>query len=70
MYSKAILEGKTLTELKEIAKGMNISRVNHLSEQELIYKILDFQASNPPEEDLQKENNASQTKDVEDVLAK
>lgn len=62
MYSKAILEGKTLTELKEIAKGMNISRVNHLSEQELIYKILDFQASNPPEEDLQKENNASQTK--------
>lgn len=62
MYSKAILEGKTLTELKEIAKGMNISRVNHLLEQELIYKILDFQASNPPEEDLQKENNASQTK--------
>lgn len=62
MYSKAILEGKTLTELKEIAKGMNISRVNHLSEQELIYKILDFQASNPPEEDLQKENNAGQTK--------
>lgn len=59
MYSKAILEGKSLEELKEIAKSMNISKLNRLNEQELIYKILDYQAVNPREEETK--NNQDQT---------
>ncbi len=45
MYSKSQLEEKTIDELRAIAKDMNISRISRLNEQEIIYKILDFQAS-------------------------
>ncbi|MEE1097270.1 MAG: transcription termination factor Rho [Bacteroidales bacterium] len=45
MYSKSQLEEKSIDELRTIAKAMNISRISRLNEQEIIYKILDFQAS-------------------------
>ncbi|MBP3253804.1 MAG: transcription termination factor Rho [Bacteroidales bacterium] len=51
MYSKNKLEECSLPELKAIAKQMNIPKTSRLnSAQELIYKILDFQASNPQQE--------------------
>ncbi len=45
MYSKSQLEERSTDELKAIAKAMNINKISRLSAQEIIYKILDFQAS-------------------------
>lgn len=47
MYSKSELAAKAQIELIEIAKGMGIAKATRLDAQELIYKILDHQASNP-----------------------
>jgi len=55
MYDIIELNNKLATELKEIAKELNIPKYETLKKQELIYKILDQQALNPTTEDLQKE---------------
>ena len=47
MYSKSELTSKAHIELIEIAKGMGIAKATRLDAQELVYKILDHQASNP-----------------------
>jgi len=47
MYDIIELNGKLLTELKEIAKTLDIPKINNLKKQDLIYKILDHQALNP-----------------------
>ena len=47
MYSKSELTAKAQIELIEIAKGMGIAKATRLDAQELIYKILDHQASTP-----------------------
>ena len=44
MYDILELNKKLLTELKEVAKQLNIKRVDTLRKQDLIYKILDQQA--------------------------
>ena len=44
MYDILELNKKLLPELKEVAKGMNIKRIESLRKQDLIYKILDQQA--------------------------
>ncbi len=55
MYDIIELNGKLVSELREIAKGLNISKVDKLLKQDLIYKILDYQALNPTTEVLEKE---------------
>mgnify|MGYP001348712646 CR=1 FL=1 len=55
MYDIIELNNKLATELKEIAKDLNIPKYESLKKQELIYKILDHQALNPSPEDLIKE---------------
>ncbi len=55
MYDIIELNNKLATELKEIAKELNVPKFEILKKQELIYKILDQQALNPTTEDLQKE---------------
>jgi transcription termination factor Rho len=57
MYDIAELNNKLLPELKEIAKELNIPKSDGLKKQELIYKILDFQAQNPTKEHLEKEKD-------------
>ncbi|MDD4383950.1 MAG: transcription termination factor Rho [Bacteroidales bacterium] len=44
MYDILELNKKLLPELKDIAKGMNIKRIEALRKQDLVYKILDQQA--------------------------
>jgi transcription termination factor Rho len=44
MYDILELNKKLLPELREIAKGLQIKRVESLKKQDLIYKILDQQA--------------------------
>ena len=52
MYTKEELTKTALVSLIEIAQGLGISRASKLTENELIYKILDHQAANPdPEEE-------------------
>ena len=63
MYDILELNDKLLSDLRQIAKTLNIKRVDSFKKQELIYKILDQQAllaaqSTPvPELKENKENN-------------
>lgn len=48
MYDIIELNGKKVAELRDIAKTLNIKRTDALKKQDLIYRILDEQAINPP----------------------
>lgn len=58
MYDIIELNGKLLTELREIAKELGIPKVYKLKKQELIYKILDYQALNPGDEALKSQKSS------------
>lgn len=58
MYEIEELRSKLLTELKDIARGFGIKKVDSFKKEEIIYKILDMQALNPPEEVLKSETKA------------
>jgi len=47
MYDIIELNGRALNELRDIAKELSIPKFETLKKQDLIYKILDFQAINP-----------------------
>jgi transcription termination factor Rho len=54
MYDILELNKKLLPELKEIAKNMNIKRIESLRKQDLVYRILDQQAIDASEKDSKK----------------
>jgi transcription termination factor Rho len=58
MYDIIELNGKLVADLKEIARNLKIPRYEKLTKQDLIYKILDHQALNPPQDILDKEKKA------------
>ncbi len=60
MYDIVELNGKLVSELREIAKSLEIPKYEKLLKQDLIYKILDHQALNPPQEILEKEQKEAQ----------
>ncbi|MCB0778307.1 MAG: Rho termination factor N-terminal domain-containing protein, partial [Flavobacteriales bacterium] len=47
MFDITELSEKKLSELKEIAKKLNLKKADTLKKQDLIYKILDEQAADP-----------------------
>jgi transcription termination factor Rho len=47
MFQIADLKSKKLPELQDIAKGLNVPKYKQLRKLDLVYKILDLQASNP-----------------------
>lgn len=51
MYDIIELNGKKVAELRDIAKELNIKKTDSLKKQDLIYKILDEQAINPPKKE-------------------
>jgi len=55
MYDIISLDSKELSEIREIAKSMNIPKVDKQDKKDLIYKILDHQALNPTNDILDKE---------------
>ncbi len=59
MYDIISLDTKELFDLKEIARQLNIPKLDKLTKQELIYKILDFQALNPPQDLIEQEKKSS-----------
>ncbi len=62
MYDIIELNGKLVTELRDIAKKLEIAKYEGLKKQDLIYKILDYQALNPTEEVLKKEQKEKKFK--------
>ncbi len=62
MYNKTSLEAKSREELITIADSMDISKTKRLTEQELIYKILDYQAMHPDNQTLESENQPQKKK--------
>jgi transcription termination factor Rho len=59
MYEIEELRSKLLAELKDIAKNFGVKKVDSFKKEELIFKILDAQAVNPPEEVLEIEKRGS-----------
>ncbi len=55
MYDIISLDSKELSEIREIARQLNIPKVDKLEKQDIIYKILDHQALNPSAEILSQE---------------
>ena len=63
MYSKDELSSKAHVQLIEIAKEYGISRASKLSAQELVYKILDHQATSPDNDDNAKKEKLQKYKE-------
>jgi len=60
MYNHNELKSKQLPELKEIASNLNLKRITNVRKEDLIMRILDFQAENPSPETIQKEKKEQQ----------
>jgi len=56
MFEISKLKEKKLSELQEIAEELKISKYKTLKKLDLVYKILDHQASNPDNKDLDKKD--------------
>lgn len=59
MYDIISLGNKDLPEIKEIARQLNIPKIDKLNKQELVYKILDYQALNPSKDILEQEKKTT-----------
>jgi len=60
MFEIAELKGKKLVELQEIAKELKVSKYHQLKKLDLVYQILDIQATNP----IKKESEVKQHKPI------
>ncbi len=69
MYDILELNKKLLPELREIAKELNIKRVDSFKKQELIYKILDQQAIAASEAKTSRKDNISGQRPVKSQMA-
>ncbi|KAF0236121.1 MAG: transcription termination factor [Prolixibacteraceae bacterium] len=69
MYDILELNKKLLTELREIAKELNIKRVESLKKQDLVYKILDAQAIREAGKAEQKTVETEQPKEEKGIKA-
>jgi len=61
MHTIQDLNVRLLSELKEIAEKLGLDNFKKLPKKELIYKILDFQASNPSDEEPLEKTKSSPT---------
>src|SRR5690606_31714493 len=61
MFEISELKAKKLPELQEIAKSLNVPKYRTQKKLDLVYQILDYQASNPTKvKEVLKEEPASQ----------
>ena len=60
MFEISKLKEKKLSELQEIAEELKISKYKTLKKLDLVYKILDHQASNPDEKESDKKIHQNQ----------
>ncbi len=66
MYDILDLNNKKVAELREIADTLSISKPEKLKKQDLVYKILDEQALNPPKKKVN--NQAEEKKTVTETV--
>ncbi len=57
MFEISKLKEKKLSELQEIAEELKISKYKTLKKLDLVYKILDHQASNPKEKEVEQKDS-------------
>ncbi len=62
MYDIIQLNEMLVTDLREIARKLNVPKYDRMLKQDLIYKILDQQALNPSPEDLAREKQEAENK--------
>ena len=62
MFEISKLKEQKISELQEIAEKLNISKYKTLKKLDLVYKILDHQASNPENEEKNSSENKSENK--------
>jgi len=62
MFEISKLKEKKLSELQEIANELKISKYKTLKKLDLVYKILDHQASNPDEKEVEKTEKRQSSK--------
>ena len=62
MFEISKLKEKKLSELQEIANELKISKYKTLKKLDLVYKILDHQASNPDEKEVEKTEKRESSK--------
>ena len=62
MFEISKLKEKKLSELQEIAENLKISKFKTLKKLDLVYKILDHQASNPEEKESNQEKSDDKAK--------
>jgi transcription termination factor Rho len=67
MYDILELNKKLVPELREIAKELNIKRVESYKKQDLVYKILDTQAIQEAEKKEQKSSGKNQNKEEKSI---
>ncbi len=67
MYDILELNKKLVSDLREIAKDLNIKKVESLKKQDLIYRILDQQAINTSEKDAERSKRPSRDHGQESV---
>ena len=70
MYDIEKLNNKKVTELREIAEKLNISKADKLKKQELVYKILDEQALKPSSENNKKETTSEKLESTNTAVKK
>ena len=70
MFEISKLKEKKLSELQEIAEKLKISKFKTLKKLDLVYKILDYQASNPEEKEVKQEESKEQPKSKSKAKAK
>ncbi len=70
MYDIIELNNKLVGELREIAKELEIPKIDKLLKQDLIYKILDQQALNPSKVTKEKKNDGVETSEPEAEVKK
>ena len=64
MFEITELKAKTLTDLQEIAKNIGLTKVSQLKKLDLVYQILDTQASNLASQEKPKVEKPRRKKDI------
>jgi len=70
MYDILDLNNKKVAELREIADTLSISKPEKLKKQDLVYKILDEQALNPPKKKVSNQEKKTVTETVKESTPK
>jgi len=70
MFEISELKAKTLADLQQIAKSIGLTKTSQLKKLDLVYQILDIQATTPIKTEKKSENSTPKTKPTSEVSEK